>query len=706
MSQYAAQVEAAVARLKSSCAEGPFKALLRDLSEIIRKLTDPNSRRTAQRIELTKLIRENDSTDDLKTLLSTLGFDDDQQRPGCMIITEVDTNVSVLCAFLTEAARELNCVEGVTYSSSDRWPQECELRDVEFLADEHPQMKVISRYFADCHYTVSPDDGLKTAAVFSYYFCGALVSLPMFTRFLHDVGPVDVLCRWLLTAKRHIDNSASLLELLGSSSVSRSCYETTMKKVENFVTYTAFSPSFKEDYQTIQEDVNCLLDQLKVEMQKPSRNQLLLIFRFALNLSRLVAQVTPLALFMPLHAPDISDENIKFFCSSAKAVIPFVKPEYAARLKETCKFLSKHSSKLAYDELSSLLINLAEQLVCSISTSFTSAVPQVSASPQLQTCTSPDNAEISGQPASDGERMVCLLGTAADVPCDVAHDALQLGLSQEEYERALQRQLAADMEWARQQSSPHGVVTPPLVLQQGTLSKQEESKDHKRSDTKGKAGSRDEFTEMRLPGPLEEEDSGLAMCTDEQSGQQVAEGADVLETLADQQHTSSCRGEKLLGDVHHEKAPTLTADPVKVTWHKASGQRQSDNMKTTTQSSTPEKETGPQEEDESTPLVSLSTSSSAVEHFNEIVQAAPAAFSLALSTAQGQLQEEMKKKEELEKGYESLATGACGVVLLEGIRASEKNIAVLQERVAYWTRLSTIASSLTQQKEGTRKRVP
>jgi hypothetical protein len=52
MSQYAAQVEAAVARLKSSCAEGPFKALLRDLSEIIRKLTDPNSRRTAQRIEL------------------------------------------------------------------------------------------------------------------------------------------------------------------------------------------------------------------------------------------------------------------------------------------------------------------------------------------------------------------------------------------------------------------------------------------------------------------------------------------------------------------------------------------------------------------------------------------------------------------------------------------------------------------------------
>ena len=92
--------------MKLSCAEGPFKALLRDLSEIIRKLLTggqgPNFQRTTQRIELSKysvtstdtiatsreaivsvclakLTRENDSIDDLKTLLSTLGFDDDRQ---------------------------------------------------------------------------------------------------------------------------------------------------------------------------------------------------------------------------------------------------------------------------------------------------------------------------------------------------------------------------------------------------------------------------------------------------------------------------------------------------------------------------------------------------------------------------------------------------------------------------------------------------
>ena len=239
------------------------------------------------------------------------------------------------------------------------------------------------------------------------------MSLPVFMRFLHSVGPVDLLCQWLGNAKEHINKSASLLDLLGSSSPPRLCYETTMRKVENFVQYTAFSPNFKEDYQTIQDDVNCLLEQLKVEMQNPSRNHLMLIFRFTVNLSYLITQVTPLAIFMPLHAPDISDEHVRYFCCSARAVTPYVRPEYGAKLEETCTFLSKHSEKLAYDELSSLLINLAGQLVSGISPSLTSTVAHTTVSSELQPSTSPpDNAGTSDQSGPDSERMVHLLGTA------------------------------------------------------------------------------------------------------------------------------------------------------------------------------------------------------------------------------------------------------------------------------------------------------
>lgn len=94
-----------------------------------------------------------------------------------MIITDVNTNA--LGAFLNEAARELNCVEGLTSSfptfSASNWPgmdfaafvlnallllENCCLTDSELqdndtwelLPDDHPQMRVINRYFVDqCH---------------------------------------------------------------------------------------------------------------------------------------------------------------------------------------------------------------------------------------------------------------------------------------------------------------------------------------------------------------------------------------------------------------------------------------------------------------------------------------------------------------------------------------------------------------------------
>ena len=290
----------------------------------------------------------------------------------------------------------------------------------------------------------------------------------------------------------------------------------------------------------------------------------------------------------------------------------------------------------------------------------------------------------------------------------MCNDALHLGLSQEEYERALHRQLDADMERASQQPSSHGVVIPPQVIQQDTLSKPAGPKAHssdKRDDTKEKADSRDEYTTTRLPLPWGEDDSGLATCTDEQSGQQAAERSDAIETLEDQQHTRSGGREKLLGDVHHAQTPAATADPVTVTWRTASEQRPSEHAQFTAQTAIPAEETRSQEEDELTPIASLSTSSSAAQHFNEIVQAAPEAFSIALSTVQQQLQEEMKKKDELEKGYKSLATqssSACSVLFLEGIQASEKRLAVLQEKMEHWKRLSVVASRLTRQKEGNR----
>lgn len=237
------------------------------------------------------------------------------------------------------------------------------------------------------------------------------MSLPVFLRFLHSVGPVDRLHHWLRIAKAHIDKSAVLLDILPSSTPRRISYEMTIRKVENFVQYTAFAPNFKEDFQTIQEEVNSLFEQLKVEMQKPARSQLMMIFRYCYNLSYLITQVTPLTIFMPLHAPDISDDTVRNFCRSARAIRERIRPEYRVKLEETSTFLSKHAAKLAYDELSSLLIHLAAHLVVSTTSTVTPAVASTTVSSQSIN-TQHVGVGLTEQLPADSDRMLRLLGTA------------------------------------------------------------------------------------------------------------------------------------------------------------------------------------------------------------------------------------------------------------------------------------------------------
>lgn len=83
-----------------------------------------------------------------------------------------------------------------------------------------------------------------------------------------------------------------------------------------------------------------------------------------------------------------------------------VSADYQATVDETCTFLSKHEERLAYDELSSLLIKLAENLIDSMRSSAT-----VEASTAVPADYYPCS-EGTEQPPADSERMVRMLGTA------------------------------------------------------------------------------------------------------------------------------------------------------------------------------------------------------------------------------------------------------------------------------------------------------
>lgn len=278
-------------------------------------------------------------------------------------------------------------------------------------------------------------------------------------------------------------------------------------------------------------------------------------------------------------------------------------------------------------------------------------------------------------------------------------DAVLLGISQEEYEQALSHQLDADMERESHFPASHSAVTSPQAPRQQNASGSDTHTtcDSEKDDLNGK-DKRDAFTSSQLPVPWEEDDSGLA--TDEQSGQQVDERSGEVATLLGGQMRSD--GRKIPSDnVDDEVAVPAAAATVR--WQAASQESPSHQE----QFKTPRVVQQEHEIEEVRDSASESTCSSAVQHFNEIVEAAPEAFSIAYEAARAQLHLELRKKDELEKLYRSPTTQAlqeaCSVLQKE-IQAAEERIASLQREVQRWERLSTISSKLLTHKEG--KRVP